>query len=299
MPNTSALWQNIAGSLDPAQYIDELGLPPYDWQEEALDPTLRRVLLLCARQTGKSTIVGGKALYKAKYYPGSLILILSPTKDKSKEMMEKIAIMMTRDPYLPELVNDALFEKKFANGSRIIALPGTEKSVRGYSGPRMIILDEAALVLEETYRAARPMMVQADTEMIALTTSHGKRGWFCTAWTQSKRWHKIFVTVPWLLKDGKHFIPAMPLEQARAYWKQRGVSLYYSTRHDLNFLQEEYDEGGGELWIRQEYLCEFLDVSGGIFSEEDWRDAVNYDLEPLFPEESVINYDLPPLFEDK
>ena len=290
------LCSDLSAALDPARYLERLKLKPFDWQEEALDPTLRRVLLLCSRQTGKSTVVAGKALNKAKYYAPALILILSPAKDKSKEIMKKIEAMMVLDPQLPGLKTDAVFEKEFYNGSRIIALPGSEKSVRGYSGPSMIIVDEAARVLDETYRAARPMMVQADTELVALTTAWGKRGFFWNAWESGTYWRKIFVRIPWDLKEGKYFVPAAPIEQERAYWRKRGVSLYYSTRHDLGFLQEEYEEGGGELWIRQEYLCEFLNVTGGIFSDEDWEDSVDHDLEPLFEDDAMIDDNIPILF---
>ena len=288
--------QNLAEAIRPAKYLERLGLAPFDWQEEVLDPDLRRVLLLCSRQTGKSTIVACKALNKAKHFPFALILVISPSQDKSKEIMKKIGAMMVLDKQMPALRYDSVFEKEFYNGSRIIALPGTEKSVRGYSGPTMIIVDEAARVLDETYRAARPMMVQADTELIALTTAYGKRGFFWNAWDEGKHWRKIYVRVPWDLKEGKYFVPAAPFEQARAYWRKRGVSLYYSTRHDLGFLQEEYDEGGGELWIRQEYLCEFLNVTGGIFSDEDWEDSVDHDLVPLFEDDAMIDDDIPVLF---
>ena len=290
------LSQNLAGALNPAYYLDELGLPPFDWQIEALDPTVRRLLLLCARQTGKSTIVAGKALNKAKHYPGALILIVSPTKDKSKEIMKKIEAFMSLDPYLPDLTHDAIFEKEFTNGSRIIALPGTEQSVRGYSGPKMIIVDEASRVLDETYRAARPMMTGTDTELIALTTPWAKRGFFWQAWTEGTHWTKILVRVPWDIKDGKHFVPGPPIAKLKAYWKERGVSAYYSSRHTIDFLKEEYDEGGGELWIRQEYLCEFLNVGGGIFSDEDWEDAVDDNIKPMFQDEDVVDDEIDVLF---
>jgi len=293
----STLSKNLAGVLEPSYYLEELGLIPYDWQTEALDPTIRRLLLLCARQTGKSTIVAGKALNKAKYFPGSLILIISPAQDKSKEIMKKINLMMPLDPYLPDLTHDAVYEKEFTNGSRIVALPGSEKSVRGYSGPKMIIVDEAAHVLNETYRAARPMMVAADTELVALGSPRGKRGFFWEAWDHGKHWKKILVLVPWNLKDEK-FVPATPIEKVRRYWKKKGVSVYYSTRHTLEFLEEELDEGGGELWIRQEYLCEFLELAGGIFTEQDWLDAIDDGLKPLFSDEDFVDDDVEPLFKE-
>ena len=296
MQMLSILSKNLAGALNPAYYLEEMGLTPFDWQYEALDPTIKNLLLLCARQTGKSVTASVLGLSTAKHYPYSLIPIISHSQDKSKELMKKIDIMMPLDPYLPELVHDAVFEKEFSNGSRIIALPGSEKSVRGYSGPKLIIVDEAARVLDDTYRAARPMMVGGDTKLIVLSTAFGKRGFFWEAWENGKHWKKILVRIPWDIKDGKHFVPAPPLSKLKAYWKERGVSAYYSTRHTLDFLKEEYDEGGGELWIRQEYLCEFLNVGGGIFSDEDWEDAIDDNIAPMFQDEDAVDDEIDVLF---
>ena len=46
---------------------------------------------------------------------------------------------------------------KLANGSRIISLPGTARSVRGWT-PRLLIIDEAAYVDPETFAAAKPIV---------------------------------------------------------------------------------------------------------------------------------------------
>lgn len=37
------------------------------------------------------------------------------------------------------------------NGSRIISLPGKEQTVRGFSGVRLLAIDEAARVPDELY----------------------------------------------------------------------------------------------------------------------------------------------------
>jgi len=220
---------------------------------------------MCARQSGKSTIVAGKTLYKARFKARSLSLIASPSQEQSKELMKKIEGFLVHDRDLvPQ--NNAQFEKVFPGGSRIVALPGTEKSVRGYSGPDTIIIDEAARVLDETYRAIRPMMVGADTEIIGLTTPHGTRGWFWNAWENSRTYRKILVR-------------AEPEERYRRYWSERGVSAYYSPRHDRQFLQEELEEIG-EAAFRQEYCCEFVHEGSSLFGDIADR-LVSDDVNPL------------------
>jgi hypothetical protein len=44
----------------------------------------------------------------------------------------------------------------FANGSRIVGVPGLEKTVRGFSAVSMLLIDEAARVEDEMYHALRP-----------------------------------------------------------------------------------------------------------------------------------------------
>jgi hypothetical protein len=40
------------------------------------------------------------------------------------------------------------------NGSRIVTLPGSEKTIRGCSGTSLLVLDEAARVEDELYMPA-------------------------------------------------------------------------------------------------------------------------------------------------
>lgn len=290
-PLLAALARNLAGTLDPAAYVRNLGFDPFDWQQEALDPTLRRLVLLTARQSGKSTVVAGKTVYKAKYFPGSLILIICPAQDQSKELMKKVDTFMRLDPEI-ELVRDGAFEKELANGSRIVALPGSERSVRGYSGPAMILIDEAARVLDETYRAARPMMVGADTELVLMSTPFGKRGFFHDAWANGRDWTKIEVTVGFEVQ-GFDVVPAS-LSGGLYRWQQaaRGISAYYSPRHDAAFLCSELDSLG-EWWWRQEYRCEFLETAANVFSYDEIMRAVRDDVEPLLEGRGVTDEVLP------
>ena len=37
----------------------------------------------------------------------------------------------------------------------------------------------------------------------------------------------------------------------------------------------------GDRWFRQEYMCEFVDVAGGVFDGETIERAMSDDIEPL------------------
>lgn len=68
------------------------------------------------------------------------------------------------------------------SGSRLIALPGKEGTIRGYSGVDLICIDEAARVPDETYQAVRPMIAVSGGRIIALSTPFGTRGWWYREW---------------------------------------------------------------------------------------------------------------------
>lgn len=283
MTEAALIARTIAGALNPRSYIKAVGLVPFDWQDEALIPGNDRLMLLTARQSGKSTVVAGKAIHKAKHIPGSLSLIVCPAQDQSKELMKKIEAFMLNDKDLPAMMHDATFEKEFINGSRIIALPGSERSVRGYSGPSMIIVDEAARVLDETYRALRPMMTGADTELVLMSTPFGKRGFFYREWTEGRAWKKILVKPRYELV-GHDLVKGVDDKQYRDEYKQQNINAFYSTRHTYSFLREELDSIGS-FWFRQEYLCEFLDTENQLLSTEDINAAFNERVEAIYKRE--------------
>lgn len=219
-----------------------------------------RLILNCTRQAGKSTVISAKAVYRAKHFPKSLILLISPTERQSIELMKKIDDFMKSDPQQLALKVDNTFEKEFWNKSRIVALPGSEKSVRGFSAPSMIIIDEASRVTDEMFYALRPMMSGEDThtELILMSTPFGKRGFFYQSWLAAHRWKRIEVS-------GRTDIPEETYRKEKA---REGILAWYSPRHTKDFLEEE-KEAMGDWWFQQEYLCKFVEAQDNVFSYED------------------------------
>src|SRR5438034_60141 len=70
-----------------------LGFEPDATQARVLDHTIRRGMLNCTRQWGKSTVMAIKALYQAYFYPGTLTLVLSPSERQSGMLVNKIRRM--------------------------------------------------------------------------------------------------------------------------------------------------------------------------------------------------------------
>jgi hypothetical protein len=229
----------LARALDAALWAEAVagfGLDP--WQADVLRTDARGVLMNCSRQTGKSTVAALLALHDALYVPGTLALLLSPSLRQSSELFKKVADFYgaLADP-VPADAESAL-RIELANGSRIVSLPGKEATVRGYSGVDLLIVDEAARVVDDLYCAVRPMLAVSGGRLVALSTPFGKRGWWFKEWSEGG--------------DG---------------WKRVKVTAEQCPRISDEFLAEER-RALGDWWYRQEYLCEFMDAQASAFTWE-------------------------------
>ena len=221
---------DLARALDPCLIAHDVGITPDQWQADLLALTALRLLLLCARQTGKTTTTGIIALGTALYKPASLTLILSPSQRQSAEMHRTVMAMHSRLKGAPELKSDSVLRAEFANGSRIIALPGTEKTVRGYAAADLVIIDEAARVEDDLIAAVRPMLATSNGRLIALTTPAGKRGWFFDAWHGTGDWHRVKVSVDQCPRISKEFLA----DELKELGAQR-----YSEEYGLEFRDND------------------------------------------------------------
>ena len=255
---TLTLADDLASALDPALFMERLGLTPDPWQANLLRSAEQRFLLLCTRQAGKSTVTAILALHRVLYHPGSLVLMLSPSERQSGEIFKK---MLTFYADLGKPVKEkyaTLLRLELENGSRCISLPGSEHTVRGYSGVDLLIIDEASRVKDDLYYSVRPMLAVSGGSLIALTTPFGKRGFFFDEW-----------------------------EKADETWQRFQVTAYDCPRISQAFLDEER-AALGEWWFKQEYLCEFVDRTDSLFSYESIMAAFeNNDVKPLFGEDGI------------
>ena len=285
MTVTKELIMNIAGVLSPVQYLRELGWEPFEWQQKALQP-VDLLLLNCCRQAGKGTVISAKTAHKVKYFPGSLVLIITPTQTQSVEVMKKIVTFMKADPNFPRLTIDNTFTKEFENGSRILALSGNEKAARGYSDPAVIILDEASRIPDEMYDAIDPMTAGEKTEIIMMSTPYGKRGFFYNTYAFSTECRKIEVIGRDILGDW---------ESESAYKVARasiGIDACYSPRHSVKFLEKQlHRPGRPERVYRQEYCGEFLEADDSVFRMEDIYAAIqeNPDSKPIMDKNDMYS----------
>jgi hypothetical protein len=213
-----------------------LGLDPDPWQVRVLESDHPRLLLNCCRQAGKSTAVAVLALAEAVFVNDTLVLLVSRSHRQSRVLFGIVADFYRRlgEPFLLRRTADEL---TLSNHSRVVALPCQEETIRGYSGVSRLIIDEAARVPDNVYRAVRPMLATSRGRLICLSTPYGRRGFFYKAWA-----------------DGG------------PDWMRVEVSAEQVGRIPAEFLAEERRELG-EAWFRQEYGCSFEATEGLVYPD--------------------------------
>ncbi len=186
-PNPLPVHTDLAFALDPALLMQQCGLSPGPWQADLLYANAQRTLLLCCRQSGKSTVTAVLALHEALYHPPALVLLLSPSSRQSQELFRKIVSQYRAFQHPMPSGQESALRLELTNGSRIISLPSKEETIRGFSGVRLLVIDEAARVPDELYFAVRPMLAVSGGHLVALSTPWGRRGWFYDAWIGTMR----------------------------------------------------------------------------------------------------------------
>lgn len=213
-----------------------LHLEPDPWQIRVLEERQPRLLLNCCRQAGKSTVVAVLALTEALFIPGSRILIASRS-ERQAQLLFRI-ILEYFDRFGKRLQQRRTTDELWLeNHSQIIAVPCREDTIRGYSRITLLILDEAARVPDELYRAVRPMLAVANGRLICLSTPYGKRGFFYQAWAHGG-----------------------------ADWTRIEVPAQQIPRISPAFLEEER-RALGTVWFRQEYECAFESLEGLVYPD--------------------------------
>ena len=81
---------DLATALDPALLMTRAGQTPDDWQRDELRSDSKQLVLLCSRQSGKSTVTAALALHTAIYSAPALVLLLSPSLRQSQELFHKV-----------------------------------------------------------------------------------------------------------------------------------------------------------------------------------------------------------------
>jgi Terminase large subunit, T4likevirus-type, N-terminal len=249
--NEVSLGRDFARAIDPVLLAQDCGINPDPVQAQLLTSTSRKVLINACRQFGKSTTTALIALHEALYNAPAMIILVSPSQQQSGELFRKIHGFWQQLPGAPTASQESLTRMELSNKSRIISLPGSERTVRGFSAATLIIMDEASRVPDELLAAIRPMLATTAGRFFALSTPAGRRGWFYESWISGDGWERVQVKAD----ECPRISPA--------------------------FLEEER-QALGPMRFSQEYLCEFIDDQTAVFNSDLIQQALTNNFAPFF-----------------
>lgn len=252
-PATSSrlLADDLAAALDPVAFAHRVHFAPESWQASLLRSTSRRVLVACARQVGKTSTTAIRAVHQAVYSPDSLVLVISPSQRQSDELLRRCRSVYRAAGRPLKTTVESHQQIELENGSRIVSLPGTEGTVRGYAGASLLVLDEAARVDDEVFAGVLPMVSSTGT-LMALSTPWGRRGWFFEAW-----------------------------EDPAAGWERHRVTVHESNQYDERRIAE-VKASVGSFVFSSDYMAVFGDTDSQVFAQEQIRAAVSKEVTPLW-----------------
>ena len=146
--------REVAYLIHPALWVREvLGIEPLPWQEKFLRPPRRIHSGADRRQIGKTTVAAWAMAHAALFMPGSLSVVACPAQRQSAEAVRRV-----RDAVIKaggELKADNMYGLELTNGSRVLALPGSDDSIRGLTVDADCG-DEAARLTSHLIAALRP-----------------------------------------------------------------------------------------------------------------------------------------------
>ena len=199
-------------------------------------------------------VAGLLAAHTALYNDNQLILLLSPSLRQSGELFRTKVLRVYNElsASLPVTATSiTALSMTLSNGSRIVSLPDSEGTIRGYSGVNLLIADEAARISEELFVAVRPMLSVSRGRLVLLSTPWAQRGTFYKVWQDENSGFEKFQ-----------------------------VTAYDCPRISEEFLEEEKLALGP--FFNSEYLCEWVDDTNAYFTHDEVQAAISDEVEPLF-----------------
>lgn len=221
-------------------------IQPYSYQIDAIREfnDMNRLIMLTARQVGKTTVATIIILHAALFNKNKNIALLANLQSTAIEILDRIKEAFEN---LPDFLKQGIRiwnrkTIKFENGCTIFANASKGSSIRGKS-IYMLYIDECAFVenWEEFAASTLPTITSnKNAKIIYTSTPNGMNHFFeyCQLAKQKKNGF-AYVEVPWYKVDGRD-----------EEWKQK-------TLQDMSFNEEKFA-------IEQE--CQFLGSSGTLIS---------------------------------
>jgi hypothetical protein len=243
----------------------------YDYQKEITNKIFnsRRVAVLTARQSGKTTTAVAVILHYILFNEFKTVAILANKGDSAREVLSRVQLAYEA---LPKWMQQGVEEWNkgnitLENGCKIYAGTTSSSAIRGKS-ISFLYLDEVAFIegYDEFFASVYPTISSGQTTKLLMTsTPNGLNHFYKTCKGAEEETNGYeFVKVMW------HDVPGRDVA-----WKDETMA---ALDHD-------------EQKFKQEYCCEFLGSSGTLIDGSKLKELV-YD-RPLLEKDNIYQYTKP------
>ncbi|APE08603.1 hypothetical protein BO226_04680 [Rhodococcus sp. 2G] len=231
---------------DPVSFAHNiLGRELYDYQQKVARSQARTRVLCCGRQSGKSEVLALIAVHAATTRSDQVISIVSGGEDAAVKLLARIREIAADAGYTASFTDDYKNVLAFTNGSRIEALPLSERQIRGNT-VNLLIIDEAGMVSDALWDAASATTIAAQPTgrtIVAGTPWGGRDHWFRNLWQRG-------------------------MEQPDDAVESFHWTSYDAPRVDRQQLDDRKKTIRSDQF-RREYMAEWLDESGSFLTTEE------------------------------
>lgn len=264
------------------------------YQKKFFTNPAKRKIWVSSRQIGKSFCVAGILTFKALQKHNGLAICISVNSRSASEIISKCKQFAES---VKVLSNNAItytssFDTiRFSNGSRIMSLPSTADSLRGWSA-QCVVVDEASFVwkLDDILQGLAPTLTRdPDAELILTTTPAGKNGPFYEMYSNAlndPQWYVQHTTIYDAIADGLnvdlnslHSLCPDPDVFAQEY--ECKFLSEYSSLIDLNLI-DYYDE------LPKETFTNYIGIDVGSTSDRTAMVTIKQTKDIAYLEDIVI-----------
>jgi len=243
------------------------------WQKDVLEAE-GNICICSGRQVGKSEIIALKTATFISKYPNKKVLIISVTEAQAENMLIKILLHL-----------HAIDKRLIARGGnrptkhKVVLMNGSyaiTKAVGQYGlgalGLTMdvVVPDECAYLPETIWASITPMLLTTGGSLWLLSTPNAQEGYFYKAYTDPSYGFRTF------------HVNSEDVANARAE-PMRSLMLAHLEREKLRMSPMQY---------AQQYLAQFQEELGQLFSDELIQGAQVMDRVPLVKGDYYLGVDV-------
>lgn len=180
--------EGLERHLDPRARLSHwMGHKADDWQVNAFTTRATEVAMRVGRQSGKTSVLAARAIEEL-HVPDSLTICIAPSERQAKIIAREVAQQLRRTDLV--ITRPTMTELEMSNGARVIALPSTSDTIRGFPSVSLLIIDECAFLGgegggEDLISGVLPMLT-SQGQVYFSSTPAGKNNYFAKLFLDEK-----------------------------------------------------------------------------------------------------------------